>query len=228
MQTQAQVLIVVHQDTSTPGLVGDKLVSQGYALDVRCAALGDPLPALVTDYAGVVVFGGPMSVNDSEPFLLEELRWIETVLSAQTPYLGICLGAQLLAKVLGARVGPHPDRVREIGYSPVQAVTGTGLFPPELHVYQWHQEGFDLPQEAQLLATGSVFPHQAFRYGDCAYGLQFHPEITTEMIEFWTLKAADQLELPGAQDRESHFKHHGQYGRAVETWLEQFLYRLLG
>jgi GMP synthase (glutamine-hydrolysing) len=225
------ILMVVHQETSNPGLVGEKLRSQGYTLDIRCPALGDSLPPVLTPYRAVVVFGGPMSANDGDtlPFIRTELAWIEAVaLPAAIPYLGICLGAQLLARALGAPVNPHPDDLREIGYYPLHSTSaGSDLFPHTLQVYHWHGEGFDLPAGAVALATGKTFANQAFRYGDRAYGLQFHPEITADLIDAWATRGADQLPLPGAQPRAQQLEGHHQYGPAVEQWLDTFLHHWL-
>ncbi|NJL45802.1 MAG: glutamine amidotransferase [Leptolyngbyaceae cyanobacterium SM2_3_12] len=218
--------MVVHQATSTPGLVGQVLRSLGYPLDIRCPALGETLPENLDHHSAVVVFGGPMSANDDNQweFIRQELAWIPRVLAANCPYLGICLGAQLLARVLGATVAPHGDGVREIGYFPILPTPeGRGFLPVPLCVYQWHQEGFDLPQDAVLLATGATFKHQAFRYGQRAYGLQFHPEITTLMVNHWTTAGAEQLAYAGAQSRAHHLSQHRLYRQAVEQWLRSFL-----
>lgn len=225
-----KILAIVHQETSKSGLVGELLTQRGYPLEMRCAALGDPLPSTVDPYAAVIIFGGPMSANDDhEPYIRAELDWIPTVLAADKPYLGICLGGQLLARVLGAEVRPHPQDQREIGYFPIAPATKVAEFRHAMHVYHWHREGFDLPQDAVLLAQGGeAFPNQAFRYGQRAYGLQFHPEITADMIDFWTTSGAEQLGLPGAQPRDLHFAHHRQYSHAVEQWLNIFLDRWLG
>jgi len=218
------ILVIVHQETSKPGLVGDLLISKGYNLEQRCPALGDPLPNSLDDYAGIIVFGGPASANDPEPFIQKERDWLHTVLAARVPYLGICLGAQLLAKALGATVARHPAGLREIGYFPIRSTpAGEGLFPSTLWVYHFHNEGFDVPAGAELLATGERFPHQAFRYGPYAYAIQFHPEITTSMMDFWTTQAAEQLTFPGAQPRAEHFQGHAQYGDTVAAWLDPFL-----
>lgn len=220
------VLTIIHKETTVPGLVGSKLAELGYELDIRAPIFGEPLPDDVENYAAALVFGGPMSANDNEPYLHKEMDWIEQVLSANLPYLGICLGGQLLAKVLGAKVERHADALEEIGYYPVNATAqGQALFPEQMVVYQWHQEGFDLPVEAVHLVRGEDFPNQAFRWGDRAYGLQFHPEMTAEMLDFWTSQGADLLSAPNAQSREVQLHNHTRYSAAVEQWLETFLRR---
>jgi GMP synthase (glutamine-hydrolysing) len=223
--TVKQVLMVVHQPDSNPGLVGQLLQELGYTLDIRCPAIDQPLPTTLDDHAAAIVFGGPMSANDDAlPFIRAELDWIPTVLTANKPYLGICLGAQLLARTLGATVAPHPQELREIGYFPIApAMASCAVFAHSFHVYHWHKEGFELPSGAVLLATGETFTNQAFRYGRSAYGVQFHPEITQAMIETWTAKVPEQLVLPGAQSLEQQSAGHAQYSRAVRLWLENFL-----
>src|SRR6185437_12479179 len=101
------VLIILHQETSTPGRVGNVLRSLGHRLDVRRPRFGDCLPETLDDHAGAVIFGGPMSANDPEDFVRKEIDWIAVPLREQRPFLGICLGAQMLARQLGARVAPH-------------------------------------------------------------------------------------------------------------------------
>ena len=131
MPIAPSILVIVHQETSNPGLVGDKLRSRGYHLDIRCPALGDALPKTMAHHAGAIVFGGPMSANDDDtlPFLRTELDWITMAVASGRPYLGICLGAQLLARVLGASVTPHSEGQREIGYCALQPTpTGSPLF----------------------------------------------------------------------------------------------------
>ncbi|MBD2114029.1 glutamine amidotransferase [Nodosilinea sp. FACHB-141] len=222
--------MVMHQPTSNPGRVGKVLQELGFDLDIRCPAAGQSLPTTLEHHSGTVVFGGPMSANDEHlDFIAQELDWIALALAAEKPYLGICLGAQLLARALGASVMPHPTGQREIGYYPILPTpAGQEVFPGPLIVYQWHQEGFMLPQGSQLLATGSTFPYQAFRYGNQAYGLQFHPEITTTMVNHWTTEGADHLAYPGAQGRAYHLSQHRLYSAAVGRWLKPFLAGWLG
>ncbi len=221
-----KILLIVHQQTSEPGLVGQILIKNGYELDIHCPAIEQELPATMDNHEAVVIFGGPMSANDSEtlPFIRTELDWIPIALDSSKPFLGICLGAQLLARVLGASVSPHPKEMTEIGYFPiVPADTSVNYFDIPRYVYHWHREGFELPKDAQLLAKGEVFESQAYRYGETAYGVQFHPEITKEMMGKWTTLGAQMLTLPGAQSREEQMQKYSLYGGESETWLEGFL-----
>src|SRR6516164_2362464 len=120
------VLIVLHQESSTPGRVGNVLRALGHRLDIRRPRFGDPLPATLDRHAGAVVFGGPMSANDSDDYVRREIDWIEIPLREQRPFLGICLGAQMLAMQLGAGVAPHPQGLTQIGYYPIRP-TGAGV-----------------------------------------------------------------------------------------------------
>jgi len=186
------VLIILHQEHSTPGRVGYALRQRGFTLDLRRPPLGEALPNNLKDYSGVVIFGGPMSANDPDAFIGEEIKLIERTLKAETPFLGLCLGAQLLCRAMGTRVYKHPEEETEIGYYPLRPTkageewaTSHGARWPRA-VYHWHREGFDLPKGAELLAEGEAFLHQAFRIGQKTLALQFHPEVTYAMICRWT------------------------------------------
>ena len=113
-------LIVLHQETSTPGRIGYALRQRGYALDVRRPRFGDPLPETMAGHAGAIIFGGPMSANDTVDFIRREIDWLRVPLKEQKPFLGICLGAQMLAHHLGSRVYRHPDGHAEVGYYPIR------------------------------------------------------------------------------------------------------------
>ncbi|MCU0526012.1 MAG: glutamine amidotransferase [Elainella sp. Prado103] len=225
-----KILMITHQATSEAGLVGHLLQAEGCCLDLCCPAIGAKLPETLEHHDGVVVFGGPMSANDDDslPYIRDELNWLPLVLEAEKPFLGICLGAQMLARILGAKIAPHPEAWKEIGYMPIFPVTepDNPLVGLE-YVYHWHGEGFEIPRDATLLATGERFENQAFRYGQRSYGLQFHPEITRPMIERWTTEAAAQLSLPGAQPYELQLDQHDRHSAAVTDWLTQFLLQWL-
>lgn len=132
----------------------------------------------------LVVMGGPMSVNDEEefPWLSKEMAFVSRVIDAELPVLGVCLGAQLIAKVLGSHI--YPNGEKEIGWFPVFGKDSTSnaafSFPDEIKVFHWHGETFDLPEGASLLASSDVCKNQAFLYRDRVMGLQFHLETTPQ------------------------------------------------
>jgi GMP synthase-like glutamine amidotransferase len=168
-------------------------------------------PLSISAAAGVILMGGPMSANDDLPYIRQELRFIAQAVAYRKAVLGICLGAQLLAKALGASVYRNP--VKEIGWFPIN-FTEIGAEDPLFHglnreetVFQWHGETFDLPSEARLLATSGLCRNQAFRIADRAYGLQFHLETTPEMISGWLREdanCADARELTTPVDPYAH------------------------
>ena len=223
------ILIILHQEHSTSGRVGRALKQLGHGLDVRRPRFGDPLPQTLRDHAGAIIFGGPMSANDADEFIRREIDWISVPVKEEKPFLGICLGAQMCARALGGRVFCHPAGHAEIGYYPIRP-TAAGLAVvdhwPE-QVYQWHREGFDLPDGAELLAEGDMFEVQAFRYRR-AYALQFHPDVTHAMMHRWTTRGHHRLEMPGAKPRAAHFADREVYDYSARAWLGLFLARWIG
>ncbi len=219
-----KILVILHQITSTPGRVGQMLVRRGYELEKCRPALGEILPETLEDYAGVVMFGGPMSANDNDDFIHQEIDWINLPLSEKAPFLGICLGAQLFAKNLGGTVESHPDGEVEIGYRPLEA-TDAGkvmLDWPDV-VYHWNREGFTAPDSAAILARGDIYDQQAFSYGECAYGIQFHSELTLAMMHRWTVRGAERLTMPKAQQAVDHLRGRLRHDERTRVWLEEFL-----
>jgi GMP synthase (glutamine-hydrolysing) len=223
-----RVLIVVHGGYSDPGRVGERLEARGYALERRCPNLFDPLPTDLSEYAAAIVFGGPQSANDDDrPAIRIELDWLEKVaLPGRTPLLGICLGAQMIARVLGARVGRHPDGLVEIGWHPVYPTpAGQSYFHGPTMVYQWHKETFAIPSGAVHLAHNDAFDAQMFGYQDRVFGIEFHPEMTRSMIDLWSGsdRGSAMLTLLGAQAREVQLEGYDRHAQAVERWLDRFL-----
>jgi GMP synthase (glutamine-hydrolysing) len=220
-----KVLLVMHQATSDPGRVGEAIRTRGFDLDMRVPAIGDPLPAHMQDHAAAVIFGGPMSANDDhESFIRQETGFIDLLLKSETPYLGICLGAQIMARALGARVAEHPDGFREIGYYQLTPTETTSpLFDKSLYAYQWHREGFEVPADGTLLAKSDIFTNQAYQVGKNAYGIQFHPEVTEAMNRRWATSAAHMLGDPGAQSIEKQLEGRRKYDAGLKSWLNKFL-----
>lgn len=185
-----KVLVLQHIACEPPGEFEEVLRNAGADLHRVELDAGEVLPDW-TKFDAIVAMGGPMSVNDDDkyPWLAEEKQLIRNAVAAGKPFWGTCLGVQLLAASLGARVfaGVHP----EVGVMPVRltkAAKNDPVFkglPRTLLTFQWHGDTFDLPSGAVLLAGSSLFPAQAFRWGNVAYGVQFHVEVTPELAASW-------------------------------------------
>ncbi|WP_068086837.1 glutamine amidotransferase [Polycladidibacter stylochi] len=222
--TIPKILIVLHQENSSSGRVGQELRRRGFQLDIRKPRFGDCLPTTLEHHAGAVVFGGPMSANDHDAFITKETDWLAVPLKENKPLLGICLGAQMLARHLGAKVAPRPDGEVEIGYYPITPTAeGKQLMKWPEKVYQWHNEGFTIPSGATRLAGSERFPNQAMQVNDNTFGIQFHPELTHAMMNRWTTKGSARLKDPGAQTRRDHFAGRFVFDPALFKWLQDFM-----
>jgi len=183
-------LVVQHVAAEPAWSIADAVARAGILLDVRRVFAGDPVPTDVTGYGGVVVMGGPMSAasDDQFPSRRAEVGVLADALEGRIPTLGICLGAQLLARAAGAAVYPGPFGP-EIGWGPVSLSVerrGDPLFdglPTQLTVLHWHGDTFDLPSGAVRLASNARYANQAFRLGPVAWGLQFHMEVTGDAVQ---------------------------------------------
>jgi len=193
------VLIIKHVDPEGPGLIESCLKGNMISYQVLNLEKEGRFPS-VDDWSHIVLLGGPMNVyeEDRYPFLRKEDLFIKESIQRGKTLLGICLGAQLIAKALGARVSKAP--AKEIGWYEV-SLTEEGSrdllfsnFPKTFSVFQWHGDTFELPNAAKLIALSSPIRHQAFRYGENAYGLQFHLEVTGEMIREWMETYEEEFE----------------------------------
>ena len=171
-----------HVSFETPALIGAEAEARGIEVEIARMDLGQEVPA-VDSIEGLIVMGGPMGVMDTRehPGLLAEMRLIEAAVRRDLPVIGVCLGAQLLAAAMGARVYRGP--LEEVGAGEVTLVADDpvlGAAGESLPVLHWHGDTFDLPEGATLLASSATYENQAFRLGKRAYGLQFHVEIGRE------------------------------------------------
>jgi len=195
-----RVLVLQHVPHETLGRLEQLFAGADVAWHTVRLFEHTPLDLPWDEVTGLVVLGGPMNVDEHEtyPFLARELAWIRESLRRDLPLLGICLGAQLLARALGARVSPHP--VKEIGWYDAEIVAPSDdpLFAGlrgRHTVFQWHGDTFELPAGAVQIARGEPCTQQAFRYGGRAYGLQFHVEVTADMITGWLEEPLNRREL---------------------------------
>ena len=194
-----KVLIIKHIEIEGPGLIEYCLRHEKIPYQILTLNPSVCLPK-PDDFTHIVIMGGPMNVyeEDHYPFLRDEDLFIKEAIQRGKFILGICLGAQLIAKALGAKVLKAP--VKEIGWYDV-SLTRIGsidpLFshlPKTFSVFQWHEDTFEIPHSATLITTSALVPYQAFRYGDNAYGLQFHLEVTQEMIREWMETYEEEFE----------------------------------
>jgi GMP synthase (glutamine-hydrolysing) len=191
-----KLLVFQHAATEPLGVLDPMLRRWGFRIRYVNFAREPDVQLDLARYNGLVVLGGPMNVDQAAayPHLLTEIAAIRAALKLEVPVLGICLGAQLLAAALGATV--RPNKVREIGWYRLQPAGEAEAdrlfrhFDGSQHVFQWHAYTFDLPPGAVHLASTESCEHQAFRYGNRAYGLQFHLEADEALIRRW-------LNVPG-------------------------------
>lgn len=236
LESEINLVVVQHLFCEGPGAFGDVFKRRGVDLATVEIDVGDALPDW-SKFDGIVAMGGPMSVNDEaeHPWLVEEKRWLAEAVRAGKPFFGACLGVQLLASALGARV--YPLEESEVGLLEVEK-TAEGRVDPvigalaePLITLQWHGDTFDIPEGGVLLASSPAAPNQAFRYGDAAYGIQFHLEVTPEMAGQWAevpeYSAALSATLGEAGGKAflaeavaQHEELGGQAQRMIGSWLD--------
>ena len=202
-----KVIIIKHIDIEGPGTIGDFLDCNDIPYRVIDIFNGEPLPDSLSEISAVIVLGGPMNVyeEDKYPFLKQEDEFLKEVIEEGLPTLGFCLGAQLIAKAKGAIVKKAPQK--EIGWFKILLNRNGSSdplfqeFPGEVDVFQWHGDTFDIPDGAVKLAESELCSNQAFRIGNNIYGLQFHVEVTDEMIYQWIDAYRDEVDsLKGIVD----------------------------
>jgi GMP synthase (glutamine-hydrolysing) len=227
-------LIIIHVAFEDAGTLGEELANAGFEITAVDASTADlaTIDAIAPDL--VVVLGGPIGVYEhaAYPFIADEITLLQTRLSAKRPTLGICLGSQMIAAALGARVYPGTQG-KEIGWAPLQAVPGTDEHPwfaplleMSVRVLHWHGDTFELPPGAVHLAQTWRYPHQAFSVGNHALALQFHPEVTARGLERWYVGHACELSHAGIdvrQLREQAQLHAPRLEAAARLFWRQWL-----
>lgn len=222
-----KILIIQHIPREKPGFICCVLKDHGISYDIVDLHNGDTIPDL-NGYAAMIVLGGPDSANDASEKITTSMQLVTRWLQMDRPFLGVCLGMQLLVKAVGGEIIKNP--VKELGFTDHLGdkhtihVTNAGLQDPlfkeldkTLHVFQLHGDAAHPPEDVTLLATGPHCKYQAVKVGEHAYGLQCHFELTKEMLELWIAEdndlnelCEDTLRAEFATYKEHHQKHSRQ------------------
>ncbi|PSN15673.1 GMP synthase [filamentous cyanobacterium CCT1] len=211
------ILVVQHVEADPVGILGRYLEVNGAWLHTWLVPQRSTPPQ--GHYDGLIVLGGPMNACEDEafPHLARVVALIRDFHSQGKPVLGICLGAQLIARAFGGRV--YQNEIPELGFTPLFPVAEATEpwiqdYPPGMPMMQWHFDSFDLPAGARLLLTNEVCANQAFRLGSHTYGLQFHPEVTPEIVMSWIAFKTDWIE--------AHYPHLSEQLREqlVMHWVQ--------
>lgn len=219
------ILILKNISTEGPGTIEDFLVHNNMhytIIDLARHAIDS-----AARYDTLLMLGGPMSVNDENeyPYMTAEMKLAEQFMKEGKKVLGVCLGAQLMAKALGAKV--YPGTEKEVGWYDIE-LRDAGLYDQRMghlategrncKVFQWHGETFDIPQGAEWLAQSGLYPNQAFRYGNNAYAFQFHIEVSRQMIVDWLKnERVDMNKIE--QDTEAYY---ADYAARAQSFYKAF------
>ena len=219
------ILFIKHIDIEGPGTLEGVLETKGITFTTVDVSKGESLPQDLKEFKAIVILGGPMNVyeEDKYPFLRSEDLLIKEALTRGIPLMGLCLGAQLIAKATGASVSKGKEK--EIGWFNV-SLTKQGLEDPlfnglgkEFEVFQWHGDTFAIPDNGVHLAYSKACTNQVFRYNENVYGLQFHLEVTKEMVREWLDAYSDEiLSLNGLVSRDEILRYAEEF---AETYYKQ-------
>lgn len=235
----SRILVLQHVESEGLGIIDGAVKRKGFVADFIRVFKGERIPRNIQRYAGLIVLGGPMGVYEEEiyPFIKDEIALIKSAVKGEIPVLGICLGSQMLAKAAGADV--YKGKKKEIGWYDVR-LTDEGkrdrLFiglPDRFIVFQWHGDTFDLGTDlksvpSKCLASSELFPHQIIKVGKNAYGLQFHLEVTEEMIREWIdVNDKELLSVKAYIDPKEILKDTSAYIETVHRYGEVVFNRFL-
>ncbi|MBT4887970.1 MAG: type 1 glutamine amidotransferase [Rhodospirillales bacterium] len=227
------ILVIEHHDSPSLGVVGEAIEAAGVPTKVLWGEDGDPMPDSSDDYDGMVVLGGAMNALDDSkcPYFPQLVRLIQDFGVADKPVLGICLGSQLIARAYDAPV--HLEGPFEFGFCPIKLTEDgasdpvVGHMKPDQGLFEWHTDHYALPDDAVHLASGTDYTYQCFRMGRATYAMQFHFEVTREIVDGWIEMTGDFCDQNVPDYRnwlpkqfEDHMDASKEFCRsAIRNWL---------
>ncbi|MDI6800776.1 MAG: type 1 glutamine amidotransferase [Thermodesulfovibrionales bacterium] len=229
------VLICKNIESEGPGTIEDFLISKGIAYKIIDLSKGEDISGAEV-YDGLIMMGGPMSVNEDDvyPYIKKEYELVKDFIKEDKKILGICLGAQIMAKALGAQV--YKGGEKEIGWYDIE-LTEEGIRDPlmrklafhphagdlwrKFKVFHWHGETYDIPEGAVRLASSSLYPNQAFRHGNKAYAFQFHIEVTKNMIYDWLKNEDVDLDKLKTETEKLYEVYNGRAQNFYEAFFKK-------
>jgi GMP synthase (glutamine-hydrolysing) len=226
MSHNSRVVLVRHELDPDDNRVVTFLRDNGIEPEIVRPYRGEKLAQVDSSVVASCVFGGPFNVYEEEkhPYLSEEHRWIEQCIKNDVPLLGICQGAQSIARVLGAYAGPLSDERCEFGYYEITATdAGKKYFPEKLVVTESHYHEFHIPDGGELLAYSELFGQQAMRYGNSTFAFQFHAEATPTEFKRWQSRHPENFARRGAQSLGEQNKLMLEYDKPQHNWFISFL-----
>ncbi|MEM9159543.1 MAG: glutamine amidotransferase [Verrucomicrobiota bacterium] len=222
----ARIILIRHENDPLDDRITGFIRRHGLSFEVRRPFLGESLGPVDSSVAATVIYGGSFNVfeEDRYPFLREENAWIESCIAQEIPLLGICQGAQSIARVLGAYAGPPDEKRCEFGYYEITATeAGKAYFPDTLTVPESHYHEFHLPKGADLLARSASFERQAFKYGKNVFAFQFHPEVVPSGFQRFQKRNTGHYAMPGAQDLQTQNALMQRHDTALDDWFAGFM-----
>ena len=220
-----KILLVTHHDLSDPGIIFNLLNSNFLTCNINYKNLPLLKQSDIKEYTAIIIFGGKMSANSKSKFIKNEYKFLSKAIKLKKTIIGICLGAQIIAKFYGSIIQKSSNKEVEIGYRNTKKINNS-IINDRTKFLQFHNEGISINSNMELLSSGNLFNVDAFKIkNNEVYGFQFHPEVTTKMIKNWysNLKSIDR----GTDTLNKILKDHKTYNKKNYFWLNKILNKII-
>ena len=220
-----KILLVTHHDLSDPGIISSLLHSKYLTCNINYKNLPLLKQSDIKEYAAIIIFGGKMSANSKSRYIKNEYKFLSNAIKLKKTIIGICLGAQIIAKFYGSIIQRSPSKEVEIGYRNTKKINNS-IINDRTKFLQFHNEGISINSNMELLSNGNLFQVDAFKIKNYnVYGFQFHPEVTAKMIKNWygNLKSIDK----GTDTINKILKDHKIYHQKNYFWLNNILNKII-